>query len=532
MKIINFIKTNCRNIKYTRILFPIVFACFFSISCGGGGGGSSSSTSGAGSTGSTSGGGGNNVSKSAPSVSTEKVATPSATNDYFYFTYDDSASIANAEEVRYRLENNEKPASQRGVTYEQLNYENFTEEDNFASDRFDISMGLLQHSQTSFYTDDPETDEYVQAYELGIRIKAPTVTKEARRNVVLTLLIDISGSMSFPTGTVSYDEESQAIDTRLELVRYALRRLAATSLKEGDVINIITFSTTSTVVLKNWSYSPTDNTFLEKVNGLVAIGGTNLDAGVQGAYATAREDDVYDAAKANRIVIFTDADANVGEVNSSVIIDNLMIDNKEGIYFSGIGMGEGFNFSFLDDLTDRAKGAYFSLFSAGDAKALFENKFPALIDVAYTNVIFYLEFPEFLQHINTASEELSQDRNAVQTTNFSYNTSQFFIETFASLENLTEEQQQENIIFRIEYENPSDESAIIKLTSTMSIAALLTKNQTAIKEAVHVRNLADLIAVKTNCTKTKALHSNILDGATSTLITEYATFINTFCAFP
>jgi Ca-activated chloride channel homolog len=87
------------------------------------------------------------------------------------------------------------------------------------------------------------------------------------------------------------------------------------SLKEGDIVNVVSFSTDATVLLEGANFD--SENYLEVVNKLETIASTNLDEGIRVAYQVANR--TYDPEKSNRVVILTDAYANTGEVDSTVI---------------------------------------------------------------------------------------------------------------------------------------------------------------------------------------------------------------------
>ena len=157
-------------------------------------------------------------------------------------------------------------------------------------------------------------------------------------------------------------------------------------------------------------------------------GSTNLAAGIDAAYQAALN--TYDPEKTNRVIILTDAYANTGQIDPAIIAQNVVINNQEGIYFSGLGISDDFNEAFLNELTEAGKGAYFSIVTQNDAQRAFKDRFIALLSIAAKDVQFRMDYPGLLKHDETAAEETSGDPGEVQTTNFSYNTSQYFFEGF------------------------------------------------------------------------------------------------------
>ena len=67
---------------------------------------------------------------------TEGEDVGSSEENFFYFSYDDSASTSGVELVKYYLKNGQKPDSSWGRSYEFLNYEEF--------DRLKISYYILE----------------------------------------------------------------------------------------------------------------------------------------------------------------------------------------------------------------------------------------------------------------------------------------------------------------------------------------------------------------------------------------------------
>jgi Ca-activated chloride channel family protein len=203
------------------------------------------------------------------------------------------------------------------------------------------------------------------------------------------------------------------------------------SLKDGDVVNLVTFDTSTQIDLESFHVTGNGPGMLplrRAIRLLTPRGSTNLNAGIGLGYQVARRS--YDAGKRNRVIILTDAYANTGQVDPTLIAKHVEIGGQEGIYFSGLGVGADFNEEFLNVLTDLGRGGYFSLVTRTDAQRAFTKRFNALMLVAAKNVRFRLDYPLAMAHTVSASEQLSKNPEDVQPTNFSYNTSQYFFESF------------------------------------------------------------------------------------------------------
>lgn len=111
------------------------------------------------------------------------------------------------------------------------------------------------------------------AYEMLIGVSSPPVTAAERKPMNLAFSIDSSGSM-----------QGAALDRAK-----AVMRAVASSLREGDIVSLVTWDTTTNVVLgKHTVAGPDDPSLLQAVDGLQANGGTDLYSGLQAAYTLAR----------------------------------------------------------------------------------------------------------------------------------------------------------------------------------------------------------------------------------------------------
>lgn len=405
-----------------------------------------------------------------PIADSEAINSGSEDSNYFYFSYDDSASTVAVELAKYQLNHDILPSSTLARPWEYLNYESFDPSSPESIGLFTVSMGLMKRSSFD--------DQNISEYHLGVYIQSPGITKEERQNVALTLIVDVSGSM---------DEEVSRVEevrtTRLELVKYALNKLVD-SLKQGDIVNLVTFSTEAKILLENIQYSQIPDVFIPAVDNLETIGTTNLNDGIEKGYDIAL--DIFDSSKMNRLVLITDAYANTGEIDSTIISQNTRINEMEGIYFSGIGVGGNFNEEFLNELTEAGKGSYFTIITKTDAKRAFQDRFIAQLLVSARHVRFRLDFPEDMTHTTTASEESSTQEQDVQPTNFSYNTSQYFYEVFSSDSEINET---EHFTLTVYYKDPiSNEEKTELIPKTLSEIMGLQENNIRDAEIIFLFN--------------------------------------------
>ncbi len=216
------------------------------------------------------------------------------------------------------------------------------------------------------------------SYSMQIGVRSEDITNEERRPLNLTLSLDTSGSMG-----------GSPIQ-RLKAVCNAI----AHNLEDGDVVSIVKWSNSSAILLDTHAVSgPDDPTLTSVIDGITAGGSTNLYAGLQVAYQQAQEN--VAPGRMNRVVLISDGQANAG-VQATELISEMAGDSEnEGIYLAGIGTGNGYDDTLMDDVTDAGKGAYLFIDSAEEAELQFGDptRFVANLEIAAADVRVELTLP-------------------------------------------------------------------------------------------------------------------------------------------
>ncbi len=455
---------------------------------------------------------------SLPEQTNEVDQTEPEDNSFFYFSYDDSASTASRDLTFFAIEQGTQPSISWGRPYEYLNAESLGHfSSTHAAGPFEVSIGAYQSSASELVLEDSE-DNFLS---LGINLTGPTIDKSARKNLVLTLLVDTSGSMN--TEFSRNYESVDGVKTRLDVVQYGLQELYD-ALKPGDVVNLVEFNSSANTLVEDWRYEEGGNeqSYLAMVDELRANNSTNLDAGIQLAYTVANR--VYDETKANRVILLTDAFVNTGVTDSSVIAEHTVINGLEGIYLSGIGVGFGFNDDFLNELTDIGKGSYSAMITPEDAKRLFSEQFMRFIDHAVEGVRFKLDYPQSWQHLVSAAEETSQQQNDVRTINFAYNSEQFFFEVFSSSDAFENEQSLQ-LVIQYKEDGQSQEATV-----DVNLNEILDQGIDNIKAAGAVNTLANLVAQSISCQQLEDSDFNSLNSS-HTVWQKYIDAIQSYCSY-
>jgi len=199
-----------------------------------------------------------------------------------------------------------------------------------------------------------------------IGLKGKTIHREDRPATNLVFLLDVSGSM--------------APGNKLPLVRQAMKELVA-ELDERDRVGIVTYAGTSGLALRS---TPCNEkaTILGSIDRLRASGSTNGGAGIAEAYQLAVENFIDGGA--NRVILCTDGDFNVGVTNRSELVRLIQDRARTGVFLSVLGFGMGnLKNATLEDLADKGNGHYAYIDDIAEArKMLVEGLTGTLITIA------------------------------------------------------------------------------------------------------------------------------------------------------
>ena len=210
---------------------------------------------------------------------------------------------------------------------------------------------------------------------LMVGIKGYDVPKAMLPPANLVFLIDTSGSMDQPD--------------KLPLLKQAFAQLVP-QLRAQDRVSIVVYAGSAGLVL-----SPTPGNrhgeILAALDRLQAGGGTNGGAGIELAYAMAKQAFVQDGV--NRVILATDGDFNVGTVDQGAL-ETLVADRrKSGIALSTLGFGQGnYNDAMAERLADVGDGNHAYIDTLREArKVLVEEMQSTLLTIA-RDVKIQIEF--------------------------------------------------------------------------------------------------------------------------------------------
>ena len=174
---------------------------------------------------------------------------------------------------------------------------------------------------------------------IGMQAKRIDVADLPPANLVF--LIDVSGSMQMPN--------------KMPLVIRSLQ-LLVNELREQDRVAIAVYAGAAGLVLPSTPGSE-KATILSALDRLQGGGSTNGAAGIRLAYRVARES--FIAEGANRVILATDGDFNVGTTSDSELLQLIETERKSGVSLTVLGFGQGnLQDAKMELLADKGNGQY------------------------------------------------------------------------------------------------------------------------------------------------------------------------------
>jgi Ca-activated chloride channel homolog len=300
----------------------------------------------------------------------------------FYLSADDSNSMASPAIAR-RLIQQKKPVPVAILrTYEFLNYYNV----GYAP----APLGTLSIVPELRVGDDPGS------YELQLGVVSNAAPKP-RRPMVITFVLDTSGSMT-----------GEPIDLERQTVKAIAQQLG-----QGDLVSMVTWNTAQTAPLDSYAVTgPSDSKVLGLATALQASGGTDLNAGLELGYQIAQKS--FDPQKLNRVVLISDGMANVGVTDETIIGNGAALNDGDGVYLVGVGVGDGVNDTLMNAVTDAGRGAYVYLDGASEVTRMFGPRFDEVMDVAARAVQVELRMPWYMGIQKFYGEEYSTNPQEIE----------------------------------------------------------------------------------------------------------------------
>ncbi|HNT75966.1 MAG TPA: von Willebrand factor type A domain-containing protein [Anaerolineae bacterium] len=217
---------------------------------------------------------------------------------------------------------------------------------------------------------------YADKYQLvRVGLKGYEIAPEDRKDVVLTFVIDVSGSM--------------AREDRLELVKDALG-LLVDELRPTDEVGIVVYGSQASVILEPTPVS--DKRAINRaIRKLRSEGSTNAEEGLVMAYQMAS--DYFNAEAINRVILCSDGVANVGRTGPDSILAQIEEYAEEDIYLTTVGFGMGnYNDVLMEQLADAGDGFYAYVDDIKEAERVFVHDLTSTLQVIARDAKIQVDF--------------------------------------------------------------------------------------------------------------------------------------------
>lgn len=210
---------------------------------------------------------------------------------------------------------------------------------------------------------------------LHIGIKGAELTDSEIPNANLIFLIDVSGSMRSPD--------------KLELLKTSMKLLIK-QLDADDTIGIVVYAGAAGRVLAPTSGAERGK-ILAAIDQLAAGGSTNGGAGIRLAYAMAEE--AFIEGGANRVILATDGDFNVGTTDLQALKDLVAEKRNSGVALTVLGFGGGnYNDALMQEIAQIGNGNAAYIDTINEARKVLVDELVATLNIIAKDVKIQVEF--------------------------------------------------------------------------------------------------------------------------------------------
>jgi len=242
---------------------------------------------------------------------------------------------------------------------------------------FDPGYAAPDGGTFAVYADGGPTPFAQSRYHEVVRIgiKAREVANRQRKDLNLTLVIDVSGSMKE--------------DGKLEIVKDALEVLVD-ELDRADRVSIVAYTDEAWVALDATDGGDKDR-ILSALSELEPLRTTNAEAGLILGYDMA--DSIYERDTQNRVILLSDGVANVGRTGPESILARISDETSRGIDLVTIGVGiDNYNDTLLEQLADQGDGFYAYVDTREEAERLFRDELTSTLETVARDVKVQVRF--------------------------------------------------------------------------------------------------------------------------------------------
>lgn len=208
-----------------------------------------------------------------------------------------------------------------------------------------------------------------------IGLKGRDLPASERAPANLVFLVDVSGSMNEPN--------------KLPLLQRSLRALVE-NLSANDRVAIAVYAGSSGLVLPPTPGAKKQD-IIDALDRLSAGGSTHGSEGIKLAYETARKN--FLEGGANRVILCTDGDFNVGVTDQSELQKLIERERASGVFLSVLGFGTGnVKDSTMELLADKGNGNYAYIDTINEGRKVLVEQMGATLFTIAKDVKIQVEF--------------------------------------------------------------------------------------------------------------------------------------------
>ncbi len=218
---------------------------------------------------------------------------------------------------------------------------------------------------------------YAPNYHLvRVGIQGYEVPPEERDDVVLTFIVDVSGSMD--------------MENRLELVKDALALLVE-QLRPEDKVGIVVYGNQARIVLEPTQVGGNHRAIFRAIDSLHPEGATNAEEGLVVGYRMAMQ--AFNPNGTNRVILCSDGVANVGNTGPESILEQIRGYADEGLYLTTVGFGMGnYNDTLMERLANDGDGFYAYVDDIKEAERVFVHDLTSSLQVIAKDAKIQVDF--------------------------------------------------------------------------------------------------------------------------------------------
>ncbi len=240
---------------------------------------------------------------------------------------------------------------------------------------FDYGYNTPDQSKFRVFTELANSPFDRRASILKIGIKGREISESERKPLNLTLVIDVSGSMSY--------------GDRIELLKRSIRMLVE-QLDRNDRVGIVAYGSNAFSVLDPIS-GDRKSQIIRSLDRLQPNGSTYAEAGIRLGYEMANRQ--YVNGHNNLVVLCSDGVANVGKTDPDDIMRDIKQHVRKGITLSTFGFGMGnYNDVLLERLAINGNGKYAYVDTDDQARKLFVDGLVGTLQVLARDVKVQVDF--------------------------------------------------------------------------------------------------------------------------------------------